>query len=143
MYFSELGKAGGYSSLTLQRTLKFLLDQGLAVVRSEKPQGRGYPRTVYSLTSKGRKIAFKLREITSIASEETGNESLLERLYRTFLVHVNVMDDLVRIQDGSRIAEVFVSKLRGRMRLRCSLCDSENCVHVNFSWSLPEIRALL
>ena len=59
------------------------------------------------------------------------------------MAHVNVMDNVVRIRDGSRVAEVYLKELRGKVKPWCDLCDSESCLHVNFSWSLPEVRTVV
>ena len=113
MYFSELERTGKYSNLTLQKTLKHLLEHRLAEMNHEKLPGRGYPRTVYSLTERGRQIALKLKEISLIADSSKSRKSLLEDLYQTLLIHVNVMDNLVRVQDGNRIAEVYLKEIQG------------------------------
>ena len=142
-YFSELQLDGAYSSPTLQKTLKQLLEYRLAEKTLEKPEGRGNPRTVYTLTARGNRIALKLREIDAIASTREKTTSLFQGLYQSLLEHVNVMENMVRIQDGNRIAEIYLKEVQGWMRLRCELCESEECVHVNFAWSLPEVRALI
>lgn len=142
-YFSELQLEGGYSSPTLQKTLKQILEYKLAERTLEKPEGRGNPRTVYTLTDKGDRIALKLREINAIASTGAKKTSFFEGLYQSLLEHVNVMDNMIRIQDGNRIAEVYLKEMQGRMKLWCDFCNSESCVHVNFAWSMPEVRGLL
>jgi hypothetical protein len=47
------------------------------------------------------------------------------------------------VKDGNRIAEVYISNIHGKIKLKCALCDSKDCVHVNFAYSLPSIRELM
>lgn len=144
MYFSELTKEKGYSALTLQKILDNLLDKQLVEIKQEKLAQKGYPRDVYSLMDKGKKIAEKLADINWILSHnEEINEQALNELYQTVLEHVNVIDNVVRVKDGKRIADVYVRELHGKIKLHCDLCDSDSCIHVNFAYTLPEVRKLI
>jgi len=101
---------------------------------------------MYILASKGLEVAKKLREIESIMS---GNEDEIPLkdgfgiIQNHCLVHINEYDNIIRVKDGNRIAEVYISEIHGKIKLKCALCGSEVCVHVNFDYSLPSVRELM
>jgi len=47
------------------------------------------------------------------------------------------------VKGGNRIVEVYISDIYGKIKLKCALCDSEYCVHVNFAYSFPSVRELM
>jgi hypothetical protein len=49
----------------------------------------------------------------------------------------------MKVNDGNKMTDVYIPNLRGKIRLKCALCDSEDCVHVNFAYSLPRVRELM
>jgi len=113
---------------------------------TEKQSKVGNARLIYTLISKCLKVAKKLREIENIMSgkeEEIPPEEEFGIIQNHYLVHINEYDNIVRVKDGNRIAEVYISDIHGKIKLKCALCDSEDCVHVNFAYSLPSVRELM
>jgi len=98
---------------------------------------------MYTLTSKGLEVAKKFWEIENIMSgkeEVIPLEEEFDIIQNHYLVHINEYENIIRVKDVERIAEVCISNINGKIKLKCALCDSENCVHVNFAYSLPPVR---
>jgi len=53
------------------------------------------------------------------------------------------MTTLSVLKDGNRIEEVYISNNHSKIKLKCALCDSKDCVHGNFAYSLPSVRDLM
>jgi len=146
MFVTEMVKEKGYSSPILINTLKYLTEINLVKSYTEKQSKVGNARLMYTLTSKGLEVAKKLREIENIMSgkeEEIPLEEEFGIIQNHYPVHINEYDNIVRVKDGNRIAEVYISNIHGKIKLKCALCDSEDCVHVNFAYSLPSVRELM
>jgi DNA-binding HxlR family transcriptional regulator len=145
-YITELAKEKKYSTPILQNTLEDLVKSKLVMAHTKKLNKVGNPRIIYSLTTLGLEVALKLEDINKILSKSGKGPSLedgLNVLKSQFLEHVNAIDNVVRVKDGPRIADVYVKELHGKIKLKCELCDSESCIHANFAYSLPEVRELL
>jgi DNA-binding PadR family transcriptional regulator len=96
---------------------------------TEKQSKVGNARLMYILTSKGLEVAKKLWEIENIMSgkeEEIPLEEEFGIIQNHYLVHINEYDNIVRVKDGNRIAEVYISNIHGKIKLKCALCDSED-----------------
>jgi len=146
MYVTQLVNEKGYSSPILIDTLKYLSNLNLIKSYEEKSFKRGNAKLMYTLTPKGQEIARKLIEIDKIMNGKEEDIPLEEEfavIQGHYLVHINEIDNIVRVKDGNRIADVYISNLRGKIKLKCALCDSEDCVHVNFAYSLPKVRELM
>jgi len=62
--------------------------------------------------------------------------------YAPKIEKISVDDDRVILKDNikNRIAEVIINKER---ELFCQLCDEEDCVHIGFVFSLPDVYEIL
>ncbi|NIO20998.1 MAG: hypothetical protein GTN76_09720 [Candidatus Aenigmarchaeota archaeon] len=62
--------------------------------------------------------------------------------HRPRFEHVNTYDNHVKILDNqmNRIAEVY---FKTNDKSWCSLCNSHDCVHIEYAWTLPKIAKIL
>ena len=91
-------------------------------------------------------MAKKLWEIENIISGKEEGIPLEEEfgiIQNHYPVHINEYDNIIRLKDGNRIAEVYISHIHGKIKLKCALGDSEDCVHINFAYSLPSVWELI
>jgi len=146
MFISKMVKEKGYSSSVLVDTLRYLTTLNLVKTYTEKVTVMGNSRVMYTLTPKGQEVAKKLKEIDKIMNgreEEISLEEEFGGMQGHFLVHVNAIDNIVRIKDGNRIADVYVRNIGNKIKLYCDLCGSDSCIHVNFAYSLTRVRELI
>ena len=65
------------------------------------------------------------------------------------MTHLNVLDDHVAIQEidntgkTTSIVMVYVKRINSHFELWCEKDESKECIHVDFAWSLPQMRALI
>ncbi len=136
---------------TLRKIVEGFESEGL-VKTEERFEGR---RVIYvRLTERGQFVAQKIREAEMIMEGEFPGVLKMERDWREkrfgkfkLLNHVNAYDNVVRVEDSSysppRIAEIEIG-IRGRkLMLHCSICDASDCEHINYLWSLKEVRETL
>jgi len=136
---------------TVKNVVMAFKDDGLVKVE-EVIEGR---RVLYvELTDRGLVVAQKILEAERIARGEFPGVLKMERDWREkrfgkfkLLNHVNAYDNVVRVEDSSysppRIAEIEIG-IRGRkLMLHCSICDASDCEHINYLWSLKEVRETL
>ena len=63
------------------------------------------------------------------------------------MVHLNVLDDHVAIQEIDyfdktlSVVMVYVKRIKSHFELWCEKDESRECRHVDFAWSLPQMRA--
>lgn len=110
-------------------------------------------RKIYvSLTEKGLLVAEQLRNAQSVASGETVKmrPDWRDRFNGlSAMTHLNVLDDHVAIQEidssGKTISVVmvYVKRINSHFELWCEKDESKECKHVDFAWSLPQMRALI
>ena len=83
---------------------------------------------------------YRGRYITYMLEEMMQKDKTFAR-YAPKLEKLSIDDDRVIIKDNikNRIAEVAIQK----GELYCQLCESKNCVHVGYVFSLPDVYSVL
>ena len=94
-----------------------------------------------------KKIEVRKHGITSMSQfiSRAVSEELKRMKKADRLSHVNMYDDHVKILDNGldsvgRIVSVYFRK---DSKTWCDYCESESCVHVQFSWEIPKVRDIL
>ena len=68
----------------------------------------------------------------------------LEKFERRRFEHINMYEDHVKILDNKleragRIVSVYFREAKAW----CEYCDEHMCVHIQYAWELPDVRAVL
>ena len=143
------------NSYSLERYLRELVKDGFVNIREEKI----VRKTFYvSLTPKGRAVAEQLKKVEEIAKGELPSGEKVFPMPPNWrdrfkglsaLAHLNVRDDHVAIQEidysgkPQSVVMVYVKRISSHFELWCEKDESRECRHVDFAWSLPQMRALI
>ncbi len=68
----------------------------------------------------------------------------LEKFERRRFEHINMYEDHVKILDNKleragRIVSVYFREAKAW----CEYCDEHMCVHIQYAWEIPDVRAVL
>lgn len=156
---------GSCLKTTLQDIVKNLysLDKLLAELKKDdlifietKPFGKNIQEI--SLTSKGHQVAEQLKRAEEVAKGELPSEEKVFPMPPNWrdrfkglsaMAHLNVLDDHVAIQEidysgkTQSVVMVYVKRVNSHFELWCEKDESRECRHVDFAWSLPQMRALI
>lgn len=100
-------------------------------------------------------VTLARRAMQTTAARESGVSSVskfvelamrekLERMDMHRFEHVSTLDDSIRILDSSLtpMGTIVTVSFKDESAW-CSYCDETQCVHVQYAWSIPEIRDVL
>ena len=70
---------------------------------------------------------------------------LLERCERERFSHINMHDDHVKILDNrlDRVGRIVSVYFRKGSESWCDYCEASGCVHVQYAWEIPKVKARL
>ena len=126
---------------TITKLIEAFKNEGLVTVTEVKE-----PRRVLyvELTQKGKQVALHLKDAEAVIKGEV-SQALERWKHWRALVHFNVYDDHITIIDASheqtRYINVYFKSIGGnKYKLWCELCQSDQCEHVDYAWSLKVVR---
>lgn len=139
---------------TIEGLLPDLEFNGLLTVKEEFPGRRTY---VIALTDTGKYVAETLRNAVLVTKGELSENEAIEMRPDwkdrfkglSAMTHLNVLDDHVAIQEidssgkTTSVVMVYVKRINSHFELWCEKDESKECKHVDFAWSLPQMRALI
>jgi DNA-binding MarR family transcriptional regulator len=140
---------------TINNILSQLEKEGYVNIKEEFIGRRTY---LISLTPKGRAVAEQLKRAEEVAQGDDTNEPARFQMPLDWkdrfkglsaMTHLNVLDDHVAIEeiDSSgkitSVVMVYIRRINSHFELWCEKDESTECKHVDFAWSLPQMRALI
>lgn len=141
---------------TLRLLVRDLQDAGYLTSKETFDDKR---KIVVSLTAKGKRVAEQLKRAQLVAEGSELPDAGAFRMPHNWreqrfaglsaMTHLNVLDDHVAIQEidnsgkTSGVIMVYVKKINSHFELWCEKDESKECRHVDFAWSLPQMRALI
>lgn len=135
---------------TIRLLVRDLQDEGYVEVKETFEDKR---KIYVSLTEKGLLIAEQLNNAQMVASGKAFKMTPDWRKKRfpglSAMTHLNALDDHVAIQEidnsgkTTSVIMVYVKRINSHFELWCEKDESKECKHVDFAWSLPEMRNLI
>ena len=149
-----IGVVSNYA--TIQLLIRDLEEQGY-VTTTETFEDK---RKIYvSLTVKGKQVAEQLRKAQLVSEgkelPETPEAIKMPPDWKdrfkglSAMTHLNVLDDHVAIQEidnsgkTTNVVMVYIKRINSHFELWCEKDESKECKHVDFAWSLPQMRGLI
>ena len=107
-----------------------------------------------TLTQKGQTVADQLSKAQEVPEAPTPTIKMPYDWKDRFkglsaMTHLNVLDDHVAIQEidssgkTTSVVMVYVKRINSHFELWCEKDESKECKHVDFAWSLPQMRTLI
>ncbi len=140
---------------SLDKLLSELEKDGLISI-DKKPFGKNIQEV--SLTAKGKEVAEQLKNVQLLGEGKQLSETPTIKMPYDWkdrfkglsaMTHLNVLDDHVAIQEidssgkTTSVVMVYVKRVNSHFELWCEKDESKECKHVDFAWSLPQMRALI
>lgn len=140
---------------TIDTLLPLLEAEHLLIVKEDFIGRRTY---IITLTAKGVQVALRLKSAMLITKKDSSSEDDIIKMHPDWqdrfkglstMTHLNVLDDHVAIQEIdisgkiTGVVMVYVKRINSHFELWCEKDESKECKHVDFAWSLPQMRSLI
>lgn len=139
----------------LNREIEKMEKDGLVIINESRIGRRTFK---VELTETGKETAYQLKRAEETAKGMTMDERVTIKMPADWkdrfkglsaMTHLNVLDDHVAIQEidssgkTTSVVMVYVKRINSHFELWCEKDESKECKHVDFAWSLPQMRALI